>query len=267
MGLNRSGYYKWVKHKDEKRQFELDRICLTKLLKQAHQKHKTFGYRNLASTIREQTGWIFSDHLAHVCAKAAKIRSKARRPKSAHPGLEHNVFKNEIQGIWNARKPLEVVVSDMTVLHNHGISWEWTYMIDTFNNEIIASAISKKKGDIKPYFDTLEQLKTKIKGAEHPVILHTDQGAVYSSRAYQKAHLNYNIIRSMSRSGTPTDNPVIEALNGWIKDELYYDYDYHKVDDLPKLISEYIIYFNTLRPAYALKYKTPVQYKHDLGFE
>jgi transposase InsO family protein len=265
--LNRSGYYKWIKRKDITPQYVLDRIDLTQRLKQAHQKHKTYGYRNLAKTIRNQTGWVFSDHLAHVCAKAAGIRSKARKPKSVQPGSEHEVFKNEVQGFWRASKPLEIVVSDMTVLRNHGTSWEWTYILDTFNNEIIASSLSSKRGDIKPYFDTLEQLKTKIKGADHPVILHTDQGAVYSSRAYQQAHENYNIVRSMSRSGTPTDNPIIEAINGWIKDELYYDYNYHKTDDLPKLINDYITYFNNDRLAYALNYKTPIQYKRDLGFE
>lgn len=265
--LNRSGYYKWLKRQGNITQYELDRICLTKLLKQAHQKHKIYGYHNLALLIRDQTGWVFSDHLAHVCAKAAGIRSKARKQRIVQPGTEHKVYKNEVQGFWNAKKPLEIVVSDMTILRNKGISWEWTYILDTFNNEIIASSISSKRGDIKPYFETLDQLKTKIKGAEQPTILHTDQGTVYSSRAYQQAHLNYNITRSMSRSGTPTDNPIIEAINGWIKDELFFDFNYHKVDDLPKLINEYIIYFNNERPAYALNYKTPVQYKHDLGFE
>ncbi len=29
----------------------------------------------------------------------------------------------------------------------------------------------------------------------------------------------YNIIRSMSRIGTPTDNPIIESKNGWLKTE------------------------------------------------
>lgn len=256
-----------MKRKDIKTQYELDRIDLTELLKQAHQKHKTYGYHNLAKTIRNQTGWVFSDHLAHVCAKEAGIRSKARKPHCVNPGIEHKVYKNEVQGFWNAKKPLEIVVSDMTILKNNGIYWEWTYILDTFNNEIIASSLSSKRADIKPYFETLEQLKAKIKGADHPTILHTDQGAVYSSRAYQQAHLNYNITRSMSRSGTPTDNPIIEAINGWIKEELYYDFNYHKVDDLPKLINEYIIYFNNERTAYALNYKTPIQYKRELGFE
>ena len=267
LGLNRSGYYKWVRRKDIKTQYELDRICLTKLLKQAHQKHKTYGYHNLALMIRNQTGWVFPDHLAHMCAKAAGIRSKARKPSKVTSGTEHKVFKNEVQSHWGTQRPLEIVVSDMTILRNKGTQWEWTYILDTFNNEIIASSISSKRGDIKPYFETLEQLKIKIKGADHPVILHTDQGTVYSSRAYQQAHLNYNITRSMSRKATPTDNPIIEAINGWIKDELNYDFNYPKVDDLPKLITEYITYFNNERPAYALNYKTPVQYKRDLGFE
>ena len=29
----------------------------------------------------------------------------------------------------------------------------------------------------------------------------------------------------MSRAGTPTDNPVDESLNGWIKEELFPDFD------------------------------------------
>ena len=57
------------------------------------------------------------------------------------------------------------------------------------------------------------------------IILHTDQGSVYSSKAYNKLLENYNISRSMSRAGTPTDNPVNESLNGWIKEELIVDFD------------------------------------------
>lgn len=44
----------------------------------------------------------------------------------------------------------------------------------------------------------------------------------------------YNIIRSMSRIGTPTDNPIIESKNGWLKKEMYIDFnqnDYETVED------------------------------------
>ena len=97
-------------------------------------------------------------------------------------------------------------------------------------------------------------------------ILHSDQGTVYASRAFQNAHKQYNIKRSMSRAKTPTDNPVIEALNGWMKDELYIDFDLFNTKDIQKTIAEYVSYFNNERLAYRLKYKTPVQVKHELGF-
>ena len=34
----------------------------------------------------------------------------------------------------------------------------------------------------------------------------------------------YNVICSMSRAGTPTDNAAMEAINGWIKAELFTDF-------------------------------------------
>ena len=77
------------------------------------------------------------------------------------------------------------------------------------------------------------------------VVFHTDQGAVYSSRAFCQAHHNYNILRSMSRGGTPTDNPIIEALNGWIKEELYLDFDLAHTLDVPALLDAYVLFFNT----------------------
>ncbi len=44
----------------------------------------------------------------------------------------------------------------------------------------------------------------------------------------------------MSRAKTPTDNPIIEALNGWMKNELYIDFDLENTKDISKLISNKI---------------------------
>ena len=70
----------------------------------------------------------------------------------------------------------------------------------------------------------------------------------------------------MSRGGTPTDNPIIEALNGWMKEELYVDFDLAHCDDVPKLLDEYVRYFNEQRLAAALDYKSPIQYRTESGF-
>lgn len=270
MGVNRSGYYKWKSRQDKPNRYEQDRILLTKLLTEAHTKHPSFGYHRLAKNVFDATGWVFSHNLAHKCCKAAGIQSKARKNRYKKPGEESVIFRNEIMGHWNAKRPVEIVVSDMTTFKNKGNLWEWTLLLDTFNNQILAHKATKIQGSTKPYYHCLEELK-KLVGKKNEeqtpqVVLHTDQGSVYSSQAFCQAHDHYNILRSMSRVGTPTDNPIIEALNGWIKEELYLDYGLETTENVPKLLDEYVHYFNNERPAAALGYKSPVQYKTELGF-
>ena len=106
----------------------------------------------------------------------------------------------------------------------------------------------------------LDGVHTKREEQTSQVVFHTDQGAVYSSRAFCQAHKDYNILRSMSRVGTPTDNPIIEALNGWIKEELFLDFDLAHAKDVPALLDSYVDFFNNRRLAAALGYRSPVQY-------
>lgn len=42
----------------------------------------------------------------------------------------------------------------------------------------------------------------------------------------------------MSRAGTPTDNPVNESLNGWIKEELFLDFNLGKSDNVQETIEK-----------------------------
>ena len=101
----------------------------------------------------------------------------------------------------------------------------------------------------------------KTKEQAYPVTLHTDQGSVYSSAAFFDAHKKYNIIRSMSRAATPTDNPKIESINGWIKTEMYAEGWHKRYDTAEEMVAAFVEYYNTERPAYALNYKSPIQYK------
>lgn len=69
----------------------------------------------------------------------------------------------------------------------------------------------------------------------------------------------------MSRAGTPTDNPIIESLNGWIKEEMKTDFNLRDAEGIPSFIENYVHYFNYERLSYKLHYKTPVQYRIEQG--
>ena len=111
-------------------------------------------------------------------------------------------------------------------------------------------------------------LNNKIKRGykDLDTIFHTDQGAVYSSMSFNNIIKSYTITRSMSRAVTPTDNPVIESKNGWIKKEMYIDFDKNNYNTIQEFVDDIVKDNNYFRPSYALNYKTPVEYKTQLGF-
>ena len=94
MNVNRSGYYKWRSRQDKRNRYENDRILLTELLTEAHRKHRSYGYHRLATVVRNETGWLFSDNLAHKCCKYAGIKAMVRHYNYRHPlmGEEHNKY-------------------------------------------------------------------------------------------------------------------------------------------------------------------------------
>jgi transposase-like protein len=134
MDINPSGYYKWLKRAPNR--YEQNRLDLTTLLLEQSKRHKSWGYHRLAATIRKETSWLFSDNLTHKCCKSAGIRSRARSYHYRKAGTESIRFPNLVKGNWNADRPLSVVVSDMTCIRNKGMVYEWTLLLDTFNNGI-----------------------------------------------------------------------------------------------------------------------------------
>ncbi len=221
----------------------------------------------IASCIRTKYGWDITDNLVHKVCKYLGVKSKTKRYRKYNkPGDEHRKFENLIGRNWKATRPLEKIVSDMTVIKHRGINYEVTFYFDIFSRSIISYASSPKQNDIKPYYVGLSKVLDKLKGINDPSILHTDQGTVYSSLAFENAHKDYNIIRSMSRAGTPTDNPIIESFNGWMKSEIELNYSINDWETIDDFLEHYMNFYNYERPAYALKYKTPNQFLIELGF-
>ena len=133
--------------------------------------------------------------------------------------------------------------------------------MDLWNNEILSHALSSRRGDRTIYISGLENLlEIKKQHPEYTTVLHSDQGSVYASKAYNDLLPMY-VARSISRAGTLTDNGAMEAINGWIKIELFMDFHVAGEKPVETEIDEYIIFFNERRPAYALGYLTPKQYK------
>lgn len=182
------------------------------------------------------------------------------------PGEESIKYPNLINGNWNTTRPLEKVVTDTTMIWFKRQKYDWTYYIDVFNNKIIGSNVRPFLYCSSPINHKLaleSMLKSKIKrGYESQnTIMHSDQGSIYSSIALTQVHKDYTITRSMSRIATPTDNPIIESKNGWLKKEMYMDFNQDDYETVEDYINAIIDDHNNYRPSYALNYKTPIEYR------
>lgn len=236
-----------------------------------HKERKTAGYRTLNRMLRERYGWYVSDYYVHLNCKEAGIQSVVRKKQYQPKGTKHYLYKNLIRNDWSTTQPFEKLCTDTTFFRHKGTLYDLTLYIDAFNNEIISYVLSTgyRGLDPKAHNKAIKKvIKEKIKRGYRNLetIIHSDQGIIYTSLAFSHAYQDYNIKWSMSRSGTPTDNPKIEAIIGWIKDELIHNFNLKSTNNLEKLISDYVYYFNNQRYTYFLKYKSPIQYRTELGF-
>ena len=232
------------------------------LFNEYHAKYPSHGYRWLNAKIRLDTGLIVSDQYAHKCCKTAGITSVSKHYRYKKPGDPFKVYPNLLLTGINADGPLQCVVSDMTAFYLKGIYYELTLYMDLWNNEILSYSLSGKRGDRMTYIAGLNDLIELKKGnPELEMVLHTDQGSVYASKAFNELLPLYNIIHSMSRAGTPTDNAAMEAINGWIKAEVFTDFHLTNNENIRDEVERYIRFYNEERPAYSLNYLTPKQYR------
>lgn len=263
MGVSRSGYYKWKKREPSER--DLNRENMITMVKAVHEEHPSHGYRWTAAFIRINLKVSISDNYAYKCFRYLGIKSETKHQVHYRPRKVKDKYPNLIFSTWETvDRPRQVIVSDMTNFKFWILSFEVTFYFDVFTKEILTFRIAERRGSRDQYIDGLADVVEMLKGSKEPTIIHTDQGSVYSSMAYNELIKDTNIVRSMSRAGKPTDNPVNESLNGWIKEELFMDFKIDQCrsrEEFKKNIERYVKFYNDQRPCFAIGYDTPENYR------
>ena len=263
MGVSRAGYYKWKRREPSMR--DITREAMVEIVEQIHTEHPSHGYRWTAAYIRHNLNLILSDNFVYKCFRYLGIQSETCHKVHYKPRKVRDRYPNLIFSTWDTvDRPRQVIVSDMTVLKFWIFYFELTFYFDVFTKEILSWKLAERRGAREQYVEGLKEVVTLLKGSSESVVLHTDQGSVYSSMAYNDLIKDTVIVRSMSRAGKPTDNPVNEALNGWIKEELMIDYridNCRSRDQVRTVLENYMEYYNKQRPCFAIGYDTPVGYR------
>ena len=263
MDVSRSGYYKWLRRDPSDR--DINREAMVKVVEEVHSEYPSHGYRWVAAYIRNTLRTKVSDNFVYKCFRYLGIKSETRHQPHYKPRKVKDKFPNLIFSTWETvDRPRQVIVSDMTAFKFWYFYFEITFYFDVFTKEILSWQLAERRGAREQYIDGLKDVVNLLKGRTEPTVLHTDQGSVYASMAYNELIKDTLIVRSMSRAGKPTDNPVNEALNGWIKEELVIDFQIETLrsrEDVRNCIKKYVSFYNESRPCFAIGYDTPANYR------
>ena len=103
---------------------------------------------------------------------------------------------------------------------------------------------------------TLES-QPKVKGE---LILHSDQGSQYTSKAFTAFCESVHIAQSMSKAGYPFDNAPMERYFNTLKNECTNLYEFRTEEDLYLTVEEFAyVTYNYVRPHSYNHYRTPYQ--------
>lgn len=263
MDVSRSGYYKWLRRDPSDR--DINREAMVEVVEEVHSEYPSHGYRWVAAYIRNTLRTKVSDNFVYKCFRYLGIKSETKHQPHYKPRKVKDRFPNLIFSTWETvDRPRQVIVSDMTAFKFWYFYFEITFYFDVFTKEILSWQLAERRGAREQYIDGLKDVVSLLKGRTEPTVLHTDQGSVYASMAYNELIKDTLIVRSMSRAGKPTDNPVNEALNGWIKEELVIDFKIETLrsrEDVRDCIDKYVTFYNENRPCFAIGYDTPANYR------
>ena len=175
-------------------------------------------------------------------------------------GKPHKVFSNKLNQNFTAGEINQKWCTDFTYLFlkNHEVRYNCS-IIDLHDRSVIASITDRHITSglaIRTLQKALESQPT-IKGE---LILHSDQGSQYTSKAFTEFCESVNVTQSMSKAGYPYDNAPMERYYNTLKNEVIYLHDYETEEALYKAVEEFAyVEYNYVRPHSYNNYLTPHQ--------
>jgi putative transposase len=186
---------------------------------------RTYGSPRVKIELLEGKGKKVSRTRVNRLMREAGLITKFKRKyvtttKSNH---SHSIAENILNREFQADKPNQKWVSDITYLDT---SEGWLYLavvLDLFSRKVIGWAFSSRL-ETSIVLDALSMARQLRKPTtEDNLVHHSDRGVQYASLEFRAALQSLKATCSMSRKGNCWDNAVMESFFGTLKLELDLD--------------------------------------------
>jgi len=260
IGASRSGYYRWRRQPQSKRQKDNEKILME--IRESHKNsRRAYGSPRITEDLQAK-GMRCSENRVARLMKIHGIVSKVKKKFKATTNSKHNlpVAENILNQDFVTKKPNAIWASDITYI---ATLEGWLYLVvilDLYSRQVVGWSMSDRlTADfvIKALYQAI--------GRRRPAsgcIFHSDRGVQYASADFRDVLKAYGFIQSMSRRGNCYDNAVAESFFHTLKTEHVYEYRYETRTEAVQSVFEYIeMFYNRIRRHSALGYRSPVSFE------
>lgn len=246
LSLSVSGYYAWLMGKPIDRQ-QREHI-LAALVTAAHKaSRETYGTERLHAELVSSGVEITEYKVRRLRTKLGlRCKQSKRFKRTTNSDHDKSIAPNLLNQQFHVERPNQAWSSDITYVWT---SEGWLYVAglkDLYSKEIVGYAISERMTtDL-----CLKALDMAIRGRKPKagLIVHSDRGSQYCSKAYRHELEKHQFECSMSRKGNCYDNAPIESFWSSLKNELIHQTHYDSREKAKGEIVEYIeIFYNRVR--------------------
>ncbi len=219
--------------------------------------HRIFGNKLLEDFTAEKPNQKWCTHFTYLFLKNHDVRYNCTIIDLCKP---HRIFGNKLLEDFTAEKPNQKWCTHFTYLFlkNHDVRYNCT-IIDLYDRSVVASITDRHiTSDLA--IRTLQKALDLQPVINDGLILHSDQGTQYTSKAFTEFCESVKVTQSMSKAGYPYDNAPMERYFNTLKNECTNLYEFVTEDALYQKVEEFAyVDYNHVRPHSFNGYRTPYE--------
>lgn len=254
LGVSRSGYRAFLNHKPSNMQQRKESV--KKKIQIIYDDSKqNYGAPKITKEL-QKSGETISERTVGKYMKEMGIRAQWVKPWTTT--TRDSDFSKELHNILNEQfnpdRPNAVWCTDITYIWTRDGFVYLTSIMDLYARKIIAWTLSDNM-EVSCVINTINKAKER-RNTDLPLIIHSDRGSQYVSKAYRDATEKYQL--SYSHTGYPYDNACIESFHSLIKREWLNRFAIADYNQAYRLVFEYIeTFYNTIRSHSHCDYMSP----------
>lgn len=260
MQVNRGTYYNHLKAKDKLTEYDEHRACLSEQIRNIYEEsHKTYGAERIRLTLKKRGIKVGKTYIIDLMHENG-ILSYNSSPKKLQRILMWRTRKENLflKGC-KATKLNQIWVSDITLFRMNSRDYYICVYMDVYSRMIVSYTIGRSASThlVKMALIRAYSMRKPRDG----LIIHTDGGAQYDSWSMRREYLKRHIQHSISRPGTPTDNPLMESFFSRLKEEFLNTHFFRSEAELFERLAEHIDFYNNERIHENLNGLSPAEFE------